>query len=159
MLKEFKALQSQNPMEYIRLVERKLNESNKEIRHETDGKFCETSDRLDELKDLLNSKIDVLNNKLIKNSSNSDRLGETLANVDEKLKNVDAVLNRFHTFEGKFNDLESLVNSMQNTFAKAEQMQKLHDDLSNLQKLLLDNQSKYDQKFESIEKDIDARFK
>eukprot|EP00801_Mesodinium_rubrum_P001818 Mrub_01818.p1 GENE.Mrub_01818~~Mrub_01818.p1 ORF type:complete len:619 (+),score=148.87 Mrub_01818:149-1858(+) len=159
LLKEFKALQSQNPMEYIRKVERSLNENTKEIRNDTDGKFCNTYDRLDELKDLLNSKIDVLNNKIIKNSSNSDKLGETLANVDEKLKNVDAVLNRFQTFEGKFNDLEHLVNSMQNTFAKAEKMQELQNVLTDLQKLFADNQSKYDKKFESIEKDMDARFK
>lgn len=69
------------------------------------------------------------------------------------------MLNRFQTFEGKFNDLEHLVNSMQNTFAKAEKMQELQNELTDLQKLFADNQSKYDKKFESIEKDMDARFK
>ena len=47
---------------------------------------------------------------------------------------------------------------MQNTFAKAETMKQMQNDLDELRKLLSVNDSKYDDKFKEISDNIDKRF-
>jgi len=125
-------------------------------------KHVTTNDRVDELTDLMNSKIELLNGKVNNNSSDNEqfttKLNDSLKNIDNKLKNVDAVLEKFGTFENKFNDLENLVGQMQNTFAKAETMKQMQNDLDELRKLLSANDSKYDDKFKEISDNIDKRF-
>jgi len=162
LMKEFCKLRDQNPMEYIAKVEKALRAAEEVLRMDTENKYHTTKERLDELQDLMNKKIELLNGKVNNNSSDSEkfttRLNDSLKSIDEKLKNVDAVLERFGAFENKFNDLENLVANMQNTFAKAETMKQMQNDLDELRKLLSANDSKYDDKFKEISDNIDKRF-
>lgn len=162
LMKEFIKLRDQNPMEYIFKIERALKSAEELLRMDTENKYHSTKSRIDELQDLMNSKIELLNGKVNSNSSEGERfstmLNNSLKSIDEKLKNVDAVLERFGAFENKFNDLENLVANMQNTFAKAETMKQMQNDLDELRKLLSANDSRYDDKFKEISDNIDKRF-